>query len=171
MNRPNSLLSLTLIAALTASILFPLPAAAATEQSTVDRADVVKILELSGELDNVTVVIDRMTEAAQAHYRKAVPEHAEQVGKIVNSSIQEELKQSLPKLADMMAEAWLPHLTQNDVTTLLNFYSSDTWKKLRKVRPEITRDGMTLAKGWASVFAQQADKRIRAKLQEAGFVE
>lgn len=145
--------------------------AAAVQAKAPERADVIRMLKLSGELDMVRVVIDRMQKVARERYAAAVPEHAEQVSAIVEESIDTELEESLPKLADMMAEAWMPHLTQEDVTVLLEFYSSDTWQKLKKKRPEISQDGMVLARGWANVFAQQADKRIRKRLEEEGLVQ
>lgn len=163
----NRTLGKATILALTLTLCLATLASAAAPE----RADVIRVLKLSGELDMVRVVIDRMKTVARERYAEAAPEYARQVSEIIDSSMDAELEESLPKLADMMAEAWLPHLTQEDVEVLLDFYSSDTWQKLKKKRPEISREGMILARGWANVFAQQADKRIRKRLEEEGLVE
>lgn len=163
---------------LTLSILFvalcldPLPLRAAEvdngDAGAPDRQDVIRVLQLSGELDNVRLLVRRMHAMAKKRYTEANPGKGERVAEIIKQEMQAELNSSLPKLADMMAEAWLPHLTQKDVDVLLQFYTTPTWKKLREKRQEISREGMTLARGWANAFAQQADQRIQKRLQEEG---
>ncbi|WP_018123276.1 DUF2059 domain-containing protein [Desulfovibrio oxyclinae] len=152
--------------------LAPLPLQAAEVDAdganTPDRQDVIRILQLSGELDNVRLIVRKMHAMAKERYSEANPDRAERVAEIVQQEMQAELNSALPKLADMMAEAWLPHLTQRDVNVLLQFYSSPTWTKLRGKRQEISQEGMILARGWANAFAQQADQRIQNRLQEEG---
>ena len=73
-------------------------------------------------------------------------------------------------LLEAMYPIYAEHFTQDELRQLIAFYEGDLGQKLIDVMPELSQEGMRVGRQWGrNVLAPRIQRRVRARLDEAGY--
>jgi uncharacterized protein len=152
----HSVLALLLVAALG---LFALStraedAPASAENPEAKRADVRKLLEISG----TGAMGKQAAEQMITQFRTSMPN--------VQAEFWDEFQKEIDpnKLTEMCIPPYEKHLSHAEVKELIKFYESPIGQKLVKVQPQIMQECMVIGQQWG----QEIGQKVVAKLQEKG---
>jgi uncharacterized protein len=129
-------------------------AAPAADNAEAKRADVRKLLEVSGTGAMGKQAADQMI----TQFRTSMPNVPAEFW----NEFQKEIDPA--KLTEMCIPPYEKHLTHEDVKALIKFYESPVGQKLVKVQPQIMQECMVIGQQWG----QEIGQKVVAKLQEKG---
>ena len=119
------------------------------------RADIVKMLKLTGADKNAMQMIEQMI-SMQKNANPAVP--ADFWDKFVKEVNGEDL-------INLTVPSWEKHYTHDEIKELIKFYQSPIGKKMISVQPMIMQESMMAGQKWGMDIA----RKIAERLQKADF--
>jgi hypothetical protein len=135
--------------------IFCLPAVAQVPEAQAKRADIIRLLRMTGAAKGAAQALDLMLPSL----KQSMPEVPEPVWREFRSEVREE------DLIELTYQIWDKHFTHQEVRDLIRFYESPTGQKIIKETPAIQQESLVAGQKWG---AQIVD-RILVRLREKGF--
>lgn len=141
------------------------------------RADIRKLIELTGLEDVVILSADSVVDRIFPILRKAIardnPAVTEAVLAIMKRTTLSLVKRQIssPKgLVDRVIPIYDRHYTHAEIRALIKFYESPLGKKMASIRPEITKEGVVVAEQWVRYLEPLLIQAIEKSLEKEGYV-
>lgn len=125
------------------------------EASLQKRADIRKLLVVTGSTEIATQVMDQLM-ASLRNVAQDLPEE-------FWTKFREEVKPT--ELVELLIPVYEKHLTHEDILQMLAFYESPTGQKVIRVLPAITEQSMEVGQAWG---ARLGEKIMRDILEAQG---
>jgi hypothetical protein len=136
--------------------------AQAAEITTARRADIERLLSITHAMQTgqqlSEIMVRGMNNMIKSAHPNIPPKVLDAVPEIVNQTIREQL----PALTETVIALYAQYYSEDDIKSLIAFYSSDIGKKSIEVTPLLMRDSMSKGMQWGQSLAPQ----IRQHLQD-----
>jgi hypothetical protein len=155
------------ILAATLALLCALPAQA-DDLTPEKKADIEKLIGLTGALSRVEQISEIMINQTTAAIRNRRPDIPPQVLDVVREEINGVVKDNLPSLLAPMEVLYHRHFTHEEVKQVIAFYETDVGRKMIREIPALLKESMALGGAWGESLGPQIDSRIRERLKAKG---
>jgi hypothetical protein len=152
---------------------FLAPAAGAEAVDSAKRADIKRLLEITGSA-NLAV---QMASAASAQMMQALrrvrPDIPEDALPVINRELTALYKErvNVPGgLIDKIADLYQKYFTHEEIKAVIAFYQTKTGRKLVAVLPQLMAESMIAGQEWGNSLAPEAEQRVLAALRREGFL-
>lgn len=157
---------LAIVAALFAVPCLP---AHAQQQNPTPAAMLVakQIVTTTGATGLFKPLIAGVVEQAKLLYLQQNPALAKDLDDIA-AKMRKDLEPRFSELSDEVAKLYAEHFTEQELKTILAFYSSPTGKKLLAQQPIVADASMKFAQDWANKLSEQVTVKMREELKKRG---
>lgn len=132
------------------------PAVAQSTTAPIDsatRADIVRLLRLSGQAESGVQVLDNML----ALYAESFPQVPEEFWQEVRSEFTSDA------LIELMIPTYAKYYTHEDILQLIVFYESPIGKKVTETLPLLVQETMLAGQQWGQDTAQKILEKLEAR--------
>jgi hypothetical protein len=159
-----------------AMLLVTLAAAPATQAQDIDpglRADVEKLLEVTGALSmgqKLASLMSKQTIDMMQAQQQRVPDS---VAGIIKDVLDKEFTGAFEGpngLRDEIVRIYASHFTRPEIAELLKFYDTDIGKKTITVMPQLAEKGAMAGQKWAIANMPHVMDVLQQRLRAEGFV-
>ncbi len=150
-------------------LLLPQHAAQTTppEAQAAKRADIRKLLELTGAASLGRQVMEQMMDSVMPLLKQSAPSVPEEVWKEFAAEFTD--ASATEELIEITIVIYDKHLTHDEVRGLIAFYQTPLGKKLVQVLPAIGRESMEAGGRWGEERGRKIVERIFEKLRQRGY--
>jgi uncharacterized protein len=131
------------------------PCVAQTPDSQAKRADIIRLLRMTGAAKGAAQAVDLMLPSL----KQAMPQVPEQVWQEFRSEVREE------DMIELTYEIWNKHFSHQEIRDLIRFYQSPTGLKIIRETPTIQEESLVAGQKWGN----QIVNRILARLRDKGY--
>jgi len=129
-----------------------------------------KLVQMTGTARLFDSLLPTIAEQAKNGFIRSNPQM--QLGIIaVVDKVAVELVSRRPELDGYLARVWASGFTNDEMRELIEFYSSETGKKLANVQGQLLAVQTAAAEEWAKSVAEELDQRVREELRAAAAAE
>jgi len=121
------------------------------------RADIKKLLELTGTRQLALQAIDQMI----GQFKKTMPQVPAEFWKDAAA----EMRMQIDELLDLQLPVYEKHLSHEDIKGLIKFYESPVGKKFVKAQPAIQMECMQAGQKWGQKIGQKIGKKLQERNQ------
>jgi hypothetical protein len=146
----------------------------AQEVDPAFRADIVKLMEITGSAKIGHQVGSMMTQQMLQLYKSQHPDAPARSFEIVQEVAEKELTAAFEGPEGLQAQIiplYARHFTQEDVRGLIAFYQSPLGQKAIGVMPALMQDSMSLGQKWAATIGPRVQKDVEDRLKAEGLVK
>jgi uncharacterized protein len=160
---------------LIAVLLVCLPSATFAQETLTEekKADIAKVLEMTGALKMVEQMTNFMITSITGSLRRANPSLPEQAVSIVNEETKAAFSERLSGeggFIEMMYPVYNKHFTHEDIKQLIQFYSSPLGKKLIETSPALMQDSMQAGTQWGAGIGASIEQKVMDRLKAEGIL-
>jgi uncharacterized protein len=120
------------------------------------KATLKKMLEVAGSQESFKAVISQMFTMFKQQ-ESAVPDS-------VWSSMESEfLNTSMDELVDMLTPVYQSHITESDLTKIIEFYHTPVGRKFAEKTPLIMQESMQVGQQWGMKIGNTFQEKLKAK--------
>jgi hypothetical protein len=112
-------------------------------------------------------LITGVVEQAKLLYLQQNPGLAKDLDDIA-AKMRKDLEPRFAELSNEVAKLYANHFTEQELKTILAFYSSPTGKKLLAQQPVVADASMKFAQDWANKLSEQVTAKMREELKKRG---
>lgn len=150
--------------------VFAAPPAYAEELTAEKRADIEKLLDMTG-----TVALAKQMAAASAAQivdvvRKVRPDIPQRALDVIPAEVQYVFEANMDSFVEAIIPVYHKHYTGKEIKELLRFYSTDLGRKTIQVMPALMNDSMRVGQKWGESLGPAIEQRINARLKDEGFI-
>lgn len=140
------------------------------EELTDDkRADIEKLLVMTGAFDIGKQMSEATVEQMTKSLRQNRPDIPEQVLNVLPEEVNAVIGENLDDFKALVIPLYHKHFTAEDIKGMIQFYSSPLGKKTIRVMPHLARESMQLGMQWGRSIAPEVNNRIKARLSQEGY--
>lgn len=143
--------------------------ASADELTPSKRADIERLLQMTGALDigkqMSAAVVNQMTKVV----RQARPDIPSQVMAVMSDEINAVVSENVGTFKETVIPIYHNNFTAEEVKGMIDFYSTDLGKKTIRVMPSLLNESMQAGQQWGQSLGPIIDQRIRARLKKEGY--
>lgn len=143
--------------------------ASADELTASKRADIERLLQMTGALDigkqMSAAVVNQMTKVV----RQARPDIPSQVMAVMSDEINAVVSENVGDFKEAVIPIYHNNFTAEEVKGMIDFYSTDLGKKTIRVMPSLLNESMQAGQQWGQSLGPIIDQRIRARLKKEGY--
>jgi uncharacterized protein len=120
------------------------------------KATLKKMLEVAGSGESFKAAINQMFTMFKQQ-ESAVPDSvwASMEGEFLNTSMDE--------LVDMLTPVYQSHITESDLTKIIEFYQTPVGKKFAEKTPLIMQESMQVGQQWGMKIGNAFQEKLKAK--------
>lgn len=138
----------------------------AQEASDQKRADVRRLLELTGAMKIGKLMSDAMVAQMTNLLRSTHPDIPQRVLDVLPGEVNAVIGENLPAFGERAAAIYEKYYSAEDVRGLIAFYSSPLGKKVIEVTPPLTQESMLAGQKWGESLGPEIQRRIQARLKQ-----
>jgi hypothetical protein len=146
-----------------------MPAFAEEALTAEKRADIEKLLEMTGALSigrqMSGAVVQQMTE----FLRKARPDIPQRVLDVLPEEVDAVIMDNMRTFKDMSVPLYHKYYTGAEVKEMIRFYSTPLGKKTIETMPAIMNEGFQLGQKWGQSLGPAIQARVQARLKKEGY--
>ena len=146
-----------------------MPAFAEEQLTAEKRADIEKLLEMTGALSvgrqMSGAVVKQMTELL----RKARPDIPQRVLDVLPEEVDGVIMSNMAKFKDMTVPLYHKYYTGAEVKEMIRFYSTPLGKKTIETMPAIMSEGFQIGQKWGQSLGPEIQARVQARLKKEGY--
>lgn len=138
------------------------------------RADIEKLLEITGSAELGTQIASLMSQQLLANLKKSQPSMPEEMLDIAQQVLDEEFAKAFAEpegLTSQVVSIYAKHFTHADVQGLLEFYSSDLGRKVIGVLPSVVQESAQAGQQWAAERAPTIRAALERRLKAEGLTK
>ena len=160
-----------------AMLLLTLAAASPAHAQDIDpalRADVEKLLEVTGALtmgQKLASLMSKQTIDMMQAQQQLVPDH---VADVIKDVLDKEFTGAFDGPNGLRSEIiriYASHFTRAEIAALLDFYATDIGKKTITVMPQLAEEGAMAGQKWAITNMPHVMDVLQQRLRAEGFVK
>ncbi|MBI1397240.1 MAG: DUF2059 domain-containing protein [Betaproteobacteria bacterium] len=144
------------------------PGALADDLSPEKRADIERLLEMTGALSIAQQMSDMVVTEFTNSLRQSRPDVPKEVLDLLPEIIHETFAAKMGALKDEMIPIYHRHFTDDEIREMIRFYSTDLGQKTIRVMPSLIQESMVAGRHWGEALAPELQRRIRARFKQAG---
>jgi hypothetical protein len=159
---------------LCAALLSQAPAVSAQTIDPSYRADVEKLLEMTGSTQLANQFMSIFTRQFVDGFKKAQPSMPDRALEVIKEVLDSEfarLFQGPDSIIEEYVTIYAKHFTHDEIRGLLAFYSTDLGKKVIVSMPVILQEGATVGQQWAEKQMPRIGSLLQARLRAEGFIK
>jgi hypothetical protein len=144
---------------------------AADDLTPEKRAEIQRLITLTGGQVTASQVADVTTQRLAATLRKSKPDIPDRVFAAVNRELVTFFQprvESPGGLADRLTALYHQNFTHAEITQLIAFYQTPFGRKTIDTLPKLTREAMSTGNAWARALGPEIRKRVEAVLKQEG---
>jgi hypothetical protein len=148
--------------------------AAADPENEIDnefRADIVKLMELTGALEAGEMMATLMADELLSQFEKIHPEVPARAWEIGREVIREEFGVAFQEedgFLNSMIPLYAKYFTHDEIRGLTRFYETDLGKKTIAVMPALMQEGVELGREWGVEMGPRIERALKARLRAEG---
>jgi len=149
------------------------PAAGQTPDESV-RADIEKLMQLTGTAQLASQMVSTLTAQILDGMKKSQPSVPDRALTIAREVLDTEFAKAFSGPQSMMPEiaaAYAKRFTQDDIRAMVAFYESPVGKKMIQVMPALVRDSMMIGQRWAQTEMPRITSLLQERLRAEGFIK
>lgn len=150
-----------------AVLAVPYPAAA-QDIAPGKRADIEKLLEMTGVMKLGQALSQAMVAQLTAAVRATNPDIPDKLMDALPEEVNAVLAENTPAFVAMAVRLYDKHYTAEDVKALIAFYSTPIGRKVIAVTPSLAQESMQVGIQWGQSLGPEIDRRIRARFKKEG---
>lgn len=155
--------------ALAATLLIACGASLADELTEEKRADIHKLLEMTGAAN-----LGRQVGAAAAAQtgemiKRQKPETPQRAIDILPAEVAAVFDAHMAEFTAMLVPIYDRHFTGPEIKEMIAFYSTPIGKKTVSVLPQLSMEAMVAGQKWGQALGPEVVERIKARLKKEGF--
>ncbi len=131
------------------------PALAQTNAAQSKRADILRLLNMTGAAKGASQALDLMLPSL----KQAMPQVPEQLWTEFRSEVRED------DMVELTYTIWDKHFTHQEIRDLIRFYQTPTGQKIIRETPVIQQESLVAGQKWGNEIMG----RIVARLRERGY--
>jgi hypothetical protein len=143
-------------------------AALADTLSAEKRADIERLLEMTGAL----AIGQQMALATAAQFADAIKKVRPDIPQKLLDAVPHEIEAVFEANLDSFKAAMIPlydkYFSAAEIKEMIRFYSTDLGRKVVRVLPALTQESMVVGSQWGQALAPQIEQRIRARFKRDG---
>ncbi len=144
------------------------PIVTAEELSKEKRADIEKLIEMTGAL----AIGKQMSEFFGQQYwqsiRTARPDVPAELFQALQNEINVVIDERLAQLLDLIIPIYHKHFTHKEIDELIGFYKTPIGAKVISVMPALVQESMTVGQHWGRSLAPQIQRRVLERFKAEG---
>ena len=117
------------------------------------RADIIRLLRLTGAAQGATQALDLMLPSL----RESMPEVPEQVWQECRTEVRES------DMIELTYQIWDKHFTHQEIRDLIRFYETPTGRKIIRETPVLQQEILIAGKTWGDQIVERVLNRLKAK--------
>ena len=160
--------------AVAAIVLCTATAAHAQESDPRFRADVEKLLEVTGAAalgaQMAALVSNQIIDSMKQH-QPSIPDEAVALVKDVLNAEFTRAFEGPEGMSAKLVDIYIKHFTHAEVIKMLEFYNTDVGRKTVAVLPKLAQDGMAIGQQWAAANMERVMATLERRLREGGFIK
>jgi hypothetical protein len=145
------------------------PAVAQEPLTDAKRADILRLLQVTGSGQMALQLADPMVNSITATLKQARPDLPPRVSDIVKEEVLKLMQQRLGSLLNAIIPVYHDNFTHEEIKGLLAFYASPLGKKLIQTGPAVLQQAMKAGQQWGASLGPVIEDRLRARLASEGF--
>jgi uncharacterized protein len=150
------------------SLLLLAPAASAEEMSAEKRADIEKLIQITGAA-NVGKQMAGMAAGQMVQLiKQARPDIPAKTLDVVPREVEAVFAANEPSFWEQVIPLYDKYFTGAELKEMLRFYNSPLGKKTVKVMPSLMAEGMKVGQKWGESLGPQVAQRVKARLEKEG---
>lgn len=157
-----------------AILLCTATAAHAQESDAHFRADVEKLLEVTGAAafgaQMAALVSNQIIDSMKQH-QPSIPDEAVALVKDVLNAEFTKAFEGPEGMSSKLVDIYIKHFTHAEVIKMLEFYNTDVGRKTVAVLPKLAQDGMAIGQQWAAANMERVMATLERRLREGGFIK
>jgi hypothetical protein len=126
---------------------------AQTPDAQSKRADIIRLLRLTGAAGGAEQAVDMMLPML----KQAMPQVPAQVWQELRSEVRED------DMMELTYQIWDRHFTQQEIRDLLRFYQSPVGQKIIRETPVLRQESLAAGQKWGSQIFARLVNRLREK--------
>lgn len=145
-----------------------MPVAGAEELTAEKRADIERLLEITG----AAALGKQMASVATAQFalvlKQAHPDIPQRILDILPAEVEHVFTTHMGSFTDRMIRLYHKYYTGKEIKELLRFYSTDLGRKTIQVMPALLNESMQAGQEWGKSLGPVIQQRIAARLKQEG---
>ena len=166
--KDNDMKRMILTATTLLLVLSAVPFSSAETISAEKRADIERLLQMTGALD----IGKQMSEAMGAEMSQAIkairPDLPPKLFDIMEEEVNQVISENLPNFVALVIPVYARHFTHEEIRGLIKFYQTDVGKKAIRVLPTLMQEGMLLGQQWGNALVPEIQKRVLERFKAEG---
>jgi len=158
----------TLIFSLFVLVLLHSPYSSAETINDIKRADIHRLLEITGALDigkQMSVAVN--TQMAQA-LKASRPDLPPRLFVVMEEEINGVIDDNLANFAALVAPVYDKHYTHDEIKGLIEFYETELGKKTIQVLPALVQESIQLGQQWGQGLGPEIQRRVVERFKIEG---
>lgn len=154
--------------ALLAALICVSVTAHAETLSPAKRADIVRLLDMTGALDAGRHMSAALMPQLAKIIRQTRPDVSQRTLDAVAIEVNAVFAENLGGLRDAVVPLYHKHFTAAEIRELIDFYSTPLGRKSLAVMPELMTDSMRVGQQWGESLGPKIEQRVKERLRTNG---
>jgi hypothetical protein len=145
------------------------PGFAAEELTAEKRADIEKLLEMTGALAIGQQMSSAVVQQMIGFLRKARPDIPERVLEVLPAEVDAVVNENLGAIKDLTIPLYHKYFTRDEIKGLIQFYSTPLGQKTVQSLPQLMNESFEVGQQWGKSLGPAIQARVQARLKQEGF--
>lgn len=141
---------------------------ASDELTPAKRADIEKLLEVTGSAAMGKQLVLGMVNQASGMLRKSNPDLPADFMASLAIELEAVLDEAIPQFHEMVIPLYSKYYTHAEVREIVAFYSTPLGRKTIQVMPALMGESLALGQKWGASLGPELMKRMTARCEKAG---
>ena len=150
-------------------LLVSSPSVFGAEISKEKRADIEKLLEMTGALAVGQQMSTAVAEQMSQLLRKARPDIPDRVLSVLPEEISSVIDENASGFKDVLIPLYDRHFSDADIKELIAFYSTTLGQKTIRVMPVLMNESLQAGQQWGQSLSPAIQARVKARLEKEGY--
>ncbi|MCW5621545.1 MAG: DUF2059 domain-containing protein [Burkholderiales bacterium] len=151
-------------------ILFASPGRGFPEElSAQKRADIEKLLEMTGALALGRQMSDFFVTRFTQGLRQTYPDIPQQVLDVLPEEVDAVVSANMDDLKAGVIPIYHKHFTGRDIEEMIEFYSTPLGQKTIRLLPVLMSESMQVGEQWGRSLAPAIEQQVKARLRKEGY--
>ncbi len=148
-----------------------LQAYASEELTPEKKADIAKLLSMTGALSIANVMANMASQQIISAVQSARPDIPPNIFEVIRDETRKVIDGAVSEeggLIDLMVPIYHRNFSHDEIKGLLSFYSTPLGTKILSTMPTMMQEGMAAGQKWAQQLTPILGERIKERLKEKG---
>jgi hypothetical protein len=140
----------------------------ADDLSEAKRADIVKLIEMTGALELGRQMSDAFVTQMTQAIKNSRPDLDPKLFDILREEVNNATEESLPEFVAAIVPVYHKYFTHQDIKGMLRFYKTPLGQKTIRVMPLLLQESMDLGRQWGQAIGPEIQRRVIERFKAEG---